>query len=130
MNLLSPDDPLSRRRLDLIIVFILVAAGLGASTGKRSGFRSSASTTPDTSLKTRTFPARLDVGRLGLGMDQFRAFQLAPADVVVAGCSTPNSTACNAGGYHLTNLLLHLADAVLLFWWLRTATAGGLAERL
>ncbi len=28
----------------------------------------------------------------------------------------------NAGGYHLTNLLLHLADAVLLFWWLRTAT--------
>ncbi len=28
----------------------------------------------------------------------------------------------NASGYHLTNLLLHLANAVLLFWWLRTAT--------
>lgn len=30
----------------------------------------------------------------------------------------------NAGGYHLTNLLLHLADAILLFWWLRTATGA------
>ena len=30
----------------------------------------------------------------------------------------------NAGGYHLTNLLLHLANAVLLFRWLRTATGA------
>jgi tetratricopeptide (TPR) repeat protein len=29
----------------------------------------------------------------------------------------------NAGGYHLTNLLLHLASAGLLFGWLRRATA-------
>ena len=28
----------------------------------------------------------------------------------------------NAGGYHLTNLLLHLANSVLVFVWLRTAT--------
>ena len=28
----------------------------------------------------------------------------------------------NAGGYHLTNLLLHLANALLLFAWLRAAT--------
>ncbi len=28
----------------------------------------------------------------------------------------------NASGYHLTNLLLHLTNAILLFWWLRTAT--------
>ncbi len=30
----------------------------------------------------------------------------------------------NAGGYHLTNLLLHLANTVLLFGWLRTATGA------
>ncbi len=30
----------------------------------------------------------------------------------------------NAGGYHLTNLLLHLANTVLLFKWLRTATGA------
>ena len=30
----------------------------------------------------------------------------------------------NAGGYHLTNLLLHLANAVLLFAWLRAATGA------
>ena len=30
----------------------------------------------------------------------------------------------NAGGYHLTNLLLHLANAGLLFWWLRSATGA------
>jgi Flp pilus assembly protein TadD len=29
----------------------------------------------------------------------------------------------HAGGYHLTNLLLHLASAALLFLWLRQATA-------
>ena len=28
----------------------------------------------------------------------------------------------NPGGYHLTNLLLHLANSVLVFVWLRTAT--------
>ena len=35
----------------------------------------------------------------------------------------------NAGGYHLTNLLLHLANAVLLFVWLRTATSALWPER-
>ena len=30
----------------------------------------------------------------------------------------------NAGGYHLTNLLLHLANAVLVFVWLRKATGA------
>ena len=30
----------------------------------------------------------------------------------------------NAGGFHLTNLLLHLANAVLLFVWLRGATGA------
>ena len=30
----------------------------------------------------------------------------------------------NAGGYHLTNLLLHLANTVLLFRWLRAATGA------
>ena len=30
----------------------------------------------------------------------------------------------NAGGYHLTNLLLHLANAALLFVWLRSATGA------
>ncbi len=30
----------------------------------------------------------------------------------------------NAGGYHLTNLLLHLGNAVLLFVWLRVATGA------
>ncbi len=30
----------------------------------------------------------------------------------------------NAGGYHLTNLLLHLAAAVTLFFWLRRATGA------
>jgi Flp pilus assembly protein TadD len=30
----------------------------------------------------------------------------------------------HAGGYHLTNLLLHLANAALLFFWLRSATGA------
>jgi tetratricopeptide (TPR) repeat protein len=30
----------------------------------------------------------------------------------------------HAGGYHLTNLVLHLANAVLLFLWLRAATGA------
>ncbi len=30
----------------------------------------------------------------------------------------------NAGGYHLTNLLLHLVNTVLLYAWLRTATGA------
>ena len=30
----------------------------------------------------------------------------------------------NAGGYHLTNLLLHTANGVLVFLWLRTATGA------
>ena len=30
----------------------------------------------------------------------------------------------NAGGYHLTNLLLHVANTILVFCWLRTATGA------
>ena len=66
--------------------------------------------------------ARPDGRRHRLGLHDQSCRQLASADLALPHAGLPDSTGSNAGGHHLTNVLLHAATAILLFLVLRRMT--------
>ena len=83
---------------------------------------SDCSTTTTTNTSTRTRWSLTDWASSNFnGHLSSRQFQLASVDVDFADAG-PQSVRSGAGGYHLTNVLLHAAAAILLFLVLRQMT--------
>lgn len=120
MNPSLSNRPSVGNRLDLLVVFVLVAAGL-AIYGQTLGH-------PFISFDDPGYVSENPHVLHGLTREGWHwawtSFErsnwhpLTWLSLMLDG----QLYGLNAGGYHLTNLLLHVADAVLLFYWLRTAT--------
>ena len=113
---------LSPRTDDYLIVFVLLAAGL-AIFGQTFGF-------PFISFDDPGYVYENPHVRQGLSWEAWRwawtSFERSNWHPLtwLSLMLDARFYGLNAGGYHLTNLLLHLANTVLLFVWLRTATGA------
>ena len=68
--------------------------------------------------------AGLNMEQHSVGFHHFGRGLLASIDMVVAPAGRPTVRVCGPGGYHLTNLLLHAANTVLLFVLFRRMTGA------
>lgn len=117
----SPPTP-SRNRLELLVIFVLVAAGV-IIYGQTLGFPFITFDDPGYVFENPHVARGLSWEGWHWAWTSFERSNWHPLTWLSLMLDA-QLYGLNAGGYHLTNLLLHLADAILLFWWLRTATGA------
>ena len=73
--------------------------------------------------REQSCPVRNHAGRISLGVQHDLCRILAPPVMAVFHVRLSTS-GLNAGGYHLTNLILHILSALLLFWLFNRMTGA------